>query len=527
MSHAPSVDLFAPVAIVGAGPTGLSLALGLARHGVRSILLERELSTSEYSKAPGIHVRTREVFRQWGIEERFLNEGTLVSAITLHSAIPGRRPLYSIDFSELKAEVDQPGVLFLEQGHTERLLLEAVRESEMCDVRFGAEAIGLAQDENVARLTFREAEQEHSLNAEFVVGCDGASSFVRPALDLSFDGITYSLQPMLADVRVKDKRDNLAWPRFWNGPQGIAFALRLSPQLWRIVSIERGKPVKEEVSDEEVSRRVDRLLGKGPAEVVWSSRFRIHRRSSPRFRVGRVLLAGDAAHIHSPTLGFGMNAGIQDAHNLAWKLAYTLSGGDVDRLLDSYEVERRAIVVESVSRYTDVLTRIFLQTPVAFRAAAFSLNRMLLKSGRIRRRILRRMTMINLDYPPSPILDRQERSAGIRLPNPVLRTQDGKNVRLYDLLPNGPAIIDVAKARDFSPDLPVKDIVQIGPGAYLDPTGLISRLLGGTDGWVLVRPDTHVAWARTRLQDLDNAIQHALGHEVHYLDRKRKLRDTA
>lgn len=511
MSSKRATDALTSVAIVGAGPVGLSLALGLARQGVRSTLLEREPTTSKYSKAPGIHVRTREIFRQWGIEERFLSVGRLLRKLCMHPA-DGGRPLLTVNFSDLDGEADRPGILLLEQAHTEKLLLEAVRESGMCDVRFGAEAVGLVSSRDEARLTIQEESEEHSLEAAFVVGCDGASSFVRNALGLPFEGITYSIRPMLADVRVEDERDALPWPRLHNGRSGLTAALRLHPGLWRIIHLESGEAANgEEVPEGEVGCRVQEVLGEGAMEVVWASRFRIHRRSSPQFRVGRVLLAGDAAHVHSPTGGLGMNGGIQDAHNLAWKLAYALRGGDLERLLDSYDVERRAIVVESVSRYTDLITRIFLQTPSLARTGAFFLWRAAFKVPYLRRMNLRRATMIDLDYPPSPLLDRRERSAGVRLPNPTLRRPDGADVRLYDVLPNGPVILEVAEDRDFSVDLPVTEVIRIGPGGYLDLAGSLRGLLGGSDGWILVRPDGHIAWARACLDGIGAAVRHSLG----------------
>ncbi len=511
----PTADSAAPVAIVGAGPVGLSLALGLARHGVRSVLLERNQATSWRSKAPGIHVRTREIFRQWGIEQRFLDAGTLMRTITLHSPEHRRRPLVSLDFSALEPEADRPGLLVLEQAHTERLLLEAVRESGLCEVRFGAEVVGLAQGTEGASLTIREDGAERALAAEFVVGCDGASSFVREALELPFEGITYSVRPMLADVRIEDARDALPWPRTRSARGGITTGIRLAPGLWRLIYLERGDPRQaNEVPEEEVRERVHEVLGEGPFEVEWASRFRIHLRSAPRFRVGRVLLAGDAAHVHSPVGGLGMNGGIQDAHNLAWKLAHALGGGDTERLLDSYEVERRAVIVESVSRYTDFITRAFLQAPAVVRQGAFLLFRSLLRILRLRRMILRRTAMLDLDYPASPLLRRRERAAGVRLPNPLLRAPDGQAVRLYELLPNAPVILEVAEERAFAAELPVEHVIRIGRGGYEEPTGLLRKLLGRRDGWILVRPDAHIAWARHRLEGMEEAVRDALGEKA-------------
>jgi hypothetical protein len=260
------------------------------------------------------------------------------------------------------------------------------------------------------------------------------------------------------------------------------------------------------------------VLGPGPVETVWASRFRIHRRASPRFRVGRVFLAGDAAHVHSPAGGLGMNAGIQDAHNLAWKLAVALRGGDVDRLLDSFDVERRAVVVGSVSRYTDFITRAVLQTPAPVRALGILAWRLGLRVPPVRTAALRRATMIDLDYPASPILDPDERAAGLRLPNPPLRSRDGSEVRLYDLLPYRSVLLEIGRHRDAPdsgltppPPLPVEDVIRIGPGARTDPTGVLRDLLGAQSGWILVRPDAHVAWARDDLAGIGEGVRHALG----------------
>jgi 2-polyprenyl-6-methoxyphenol hydroxylase-like FAD-dependent oxidoreductase len=502
----------APVAIVGAGPVGLSLALGLARQGVRSVLVERKPATSEWSKAPGIHVRTREILRQWGVERRFLEAGTLRRDLTLHSVVPGRRPLASFDLAELEVEADRPGVLILEQAETERILLEAVRESGLCDLRFSTEAVRLERHDDGATLTVRDAQGEQHVRAGFVVGCDGADSFVRQALGLPFDGITYSVRPMLADVRIADARDALPWPRTLNGRDGITTAIRLSDGLWRLIRLERGDPDGgEEVSGAEIGERVREALGDGPFETVWASRFRIHRRSAPRFRVGHVLLAGDAAHVHSPVGGLGMNGGIQDAHNLVWKLAHALRGGDTDRLLDSYDVERRAVIVGSVSRYTDLVTRVFLDSPATVRGAAFFLMRQALRSRRIRRRSLRRTAMLDLDYPTSPVLPRGERAAGVRLPNPLLRAADGAEVRLYDLLPDGPALIRIGDPRDAPAEPPLRPVIRIGRDGHRDGSGSLRRLLGAEAGWILVRPDLHVAWARRRSDGIPAAVREALG----------------
>jgi 2-polyprenyl-6-methoxyphenol hydroxylase-like FAD-dependent oxidoreductase len=516
-----AADALTLVGIVGAGPVGLALALGLARHGVRTVVVEKNDSTSRYSKAPAIHVRTREVLRLWRVEQRFLEAGVLKPVLEMHDSRPNGGLLLTIDFAAIDDESDRPGLLVLEQGRTEALLLQAAQETGLCEVRFGTEAVGMSLRPERVTLTLRADGRDSSIDSSFVVGCDGAKSNVRDALGLPFDGVTYPVRPMLADVRIGDQRDALPWPRITNASDGIAFTARLSPGLWRIVRIERGEPSQsDEVPDAEVRRCVDELLGPGAFDVVWSSRFRIHRRSAPRFRIGRVLLAGDAAHVHSPAGGQGMNAGIQDAHNLAWKLALALrrADGTADRLLDSYDVERRAVVVGDVSSQTNILTRVLMQTPATIRDVVFTLVRVALRVPRLRRAALRRATMIDLDYPASPILNSGERKAGIRLPDVMLRSPDGEDVRLYSLLPDGPALISIERQGEPAPhlsDVGVDTVIRVGAGSFGDPRGVLHRLLGiDRAAVVLVRPDAHIAFVRDARHDrggFGDAVQRALG----------------
>jgi 2-polyprenyl-6-methoxyphenol hydroxylase-like FAD-dependent oxidoreductase len=504
-------DEILPVVVVGAGPTGLAMALGLARHGVASVLLERQPTTSRASKAPAIHVRTREILRLWGVEDRFLAAGTLRRVITLHSTRPGAQPLATLDFSDLDDEAAAPGLLVLEQNETERLLLDAVRETGLCDVRFDTQATALAQTPDVVRLQCSGPQGEYRLETRYVIGCDGASSFVRGALGLPFDGMTYALAPVLADIVIDDARDTLPDPRAWTGSGGFAFVVRFRPGVWRLVHLRQDEPEQEEVTAGEIADTVHRLMGPGPFRMLWGNRFRIHVRSSPSFRVGRVFLAGDAAHVHSPASGFGMNGGIHDAHNLGWKLARALDGHGDERLLDSYDVERRDVVVETTSRYADRLTRVFAQAPPTARRGAWLALRTMLRVPRLRRNALRRTAMLDLDYRNSPLLRSQDAAAGVRLPDPLLRAPDGRQVRLYDLLPADAVIIDVADGRKHAADLPTNQVIRVGTDGYADEAGVLRDLIGGSDGWILVRPDAHVAWARSGRDGMDAAVRWALG----------------
>lgn len=521
-----------PVAIIGAGPVGLSLALGLARHGVRSVLLERQPTTSQRSKAPALHLRTREILRQWGVEHAVREAGTLLETMPVYSAA-GRR-LLEFDFTRLAEEAERPGILFLEQGQTERILLEALRATGYCDVRFGAEVTSVDPGMDTTTITYDDGVSQ-VVTARFTVGCDGAGSMVRTALGLSFDGATLPVKATLADVRVDDERDALPWPRNHNGARGITGAQRLAPGHWRLVRVEKATGAsgraqgQKKVTDGEVDSWVREVLGPGPAPVIWASRFLFQRRSSPRYRVGRVLLAGDAAHVFPPVMGQGMNAGIQDAHNLAWKLWAALDGGDVEPLLASYDEERRH-AVGVVSRYVERRARLGVQAPRVVRSAALMMMRIAMALPAARKRGLRSLAMIDRSYRASPLLDPADRAAGRRLPDPELHCPDGESLRLHDALPAGAALVRLGRQESLSEQrgqisaeaeamgLP---ILHVGPGSYRDRSGALRALLGASQGWILVRPDRHVAWARTASVGLAAAIRRALGrspklsHEPH------------
>lgn len=502
-----------PVIIIGGGPTGLSLALGLGKYGIKSILLEKNAEISEHSKAPVIHQRTREIFDQWGIGNKFLAAGNLISQLEVKTS-NNEKTLFTLDFNLLQEEAHNPGMLILKQSETEKILLETVSESGLCDLRFSTTAISLKEKEDIVLVKALNNDGEYYLSAKYVIGCDGASGSVREALKLPFPGKTYPVRTVLADVSISDKRNEQTWPRFYNGKGEITVAIKITQNIWRLIHLETGQdPQKndEEIKDEEIGRWVQDTLGDGSFKKVWASPFKIHRRSSPRFKVGKVFLAGDAAHIHSPVGGQGMNAGIQDAHNLAWKLAAVINGGNAWRLLDSYETERKEAVVDKVSGYTDLITRSFLQAPLPVRISSFFILRKILSLPVLREKFLRRTTMINLGYSNSEITDPGVRSAGMRLPNVQLFTPDSEKIRIYDLMPLGPFLLQIGNAEIKNRLLDHIPSISIGPLNYIDLSEKLKKLLGKSKGFILVRPDMHIAWTGTSVIKLIHAVNKISG----------------
>lgn len=519
------------VAIAGAGPVGLALAVGLAMHGVRSVVLEQNAQLDDHSRALGILPRTLEILRGWGCLEEFLSAGAFFRSITLYSG-QSSRSIATADLSRLADYTAIPGVLILPQDRTVRILLQQAQSSGMCEVRFGHTLRGFAQQDRVVAAQVGAANP-YTLRSRFLVGCDGAHSTVRKELGWELEGRTYTGRVMLADVAVHDDRDALPWPRVAASERGGMAAVRYDAAKWRIVCLPAMRPAAADAPDAaEVEAAVEKLLGRGEFTTLWSSLFSIHCRNSPHFRRGTVLIAGDAAHLNSPAGGQGMNSGIQDAHNLAWKLARALGGADAERLLASYEEERRDAVLHSVDRYTDALTHFVLQTPRTIQRALMALIRAVLARGPVPRPFALRGGMLKTRYTHSPLLLGPDHRIGCRAFDGDLLRTDGTRVRLLDLAGPHAALLlfddgqlpgwNVDEIRALLrgvPDLEVVRIVKRGlegfGGALSDSDGRIWAAWGGADGALaaLIRPDGYIGWVGQRPEPaaLRAAVRFALG----------------
>jgi 2-polyprenyl-6-methoxyphenol hydroxylase-like FAD-dependent oxidoreductase len=493
-----SRPLDTPVLIVGAGPVGLSLALGLARRGVRTTLVERKRALSEHSKAPGILPRTLEIFHQWRVADTVLARAVMHRRPTAYDAVSGEL-LVTLPLDELIADTRFAGLCILEQSRTESILLDAVRQTGLCDVRFGCELeeFHLTGDGVVAGVRGSVGRAAAaSITSRYLVGCDGAGSRVRDLLGLDFRGVTYPVDAILADVQFDDGRGDVHSPRLYALGRRAGLLIRLESGAWRIVSIAPDDPPEQDEPEQEappalVEQLTTALFGPGPFHTIWSSRFRLHRRIADRFRVGRVLLAGDAAHLNSPAGAQGMNSGIQDAHNLAWKLAAALDGGAEEQLLESYDAERRA-VARQVQKFTDRLTRGALAPPL-LRNLAQPIGLAALRVGPVRRSMMKRMAMVAWRYTASPLLG-SGKGVGRRVPDVELSGPDGIH-RLYDIMEGSPLLLCLGRRPPVLPEpLPhgVRTLL-VGNGGFADPAGLLARRFGnGTI--VVVRPDQFAGW---------------------------------
>ncbi|MCA1730725.1 MAG: FAD-dependent monooxygenase [Actinobacteria bacterium] len=382
----------AEVAVVGAGPVGLTMATMLAAYGIRCVVLDRAAEPAGHSRAAVIHARTLETLESLGVVDEALREGVVVPHFGVRDS---DRRLLAVDFGGLPTA--HPYTLMLPQDETERLLRGALglRGGK---ILWGHEVTEMSQDTSRVELAVRSARGSERLRARYVVGCDGAHSTVRETLGIRFEGATYPQSFALADVRMDWGLPNDEVQLFFS-PDGLVVVAPLPHEQHRVVATVDEAPPEPSLAD------VQALLDvRGPRtprpqveEIVWSSRFRVHHRVAAAFREGAVFLCGDAAHVHSPAGGQGMNTGIQDAHNLAWKLALVIRGQASGPLLDSYERERMQ-VAQGVVSMTDRMTRLAtVRSPVARR-----LRNLLIagacRGGWLPRRLATNLAEIDISY---------------------------------------------------------------------------------------------------------------------------------
>lgn len=334
------------VLVVGAGPTGLMAALVLARRGVPTILIDGKAGPTRESRALAVQARSLEIYQQLGLADRVLADGYLANRMQLGS---GTEPLgFRIDEAQ-REDTDFPGLHIFEQSRNEELLAGELERTDV-DVRWGHRLVALLDGDSDAGVTalVEGPDGLQRIRARWCVGADGAGSVVRRAVGASFDGITDDAFFFVADLRgVAGLPERCLAARF--GEETFALFFPLGPGGHaRIVSMALGDTIDADAAL--AKARSD--LGIEYTDVDWFSSYRVHHRVASTFRKGPVFLAGDAAHVHSPVGGQGMNTGLQDAHNLANLLADVSSGLVGPEALDRYERERRPVAVNLV-RVTD------------------------------------------------------------------------------------------------------------------------------------------------------------------------------
>jgi len=466
------------VLIVGAGPVGLFLANECARRGLRWRLIEARSHQSIHSKALAIFPRTLEIFDMAGIAAPFLQEANRVKSVAV--MVPERR-LAQIPFTP--EESPYPFIAMVPQNVTEKLLADELRRKGG-SIEYETAFVGADQQDGAVSVTIAQQGKPVQFRASFVVGCDGAHSAVRRGLGVPFEGGEYEASFMLADIETTEflPADQLQLCPSEFGPLAI---FPISSMRRRIVAtIERaeGDAPSLELVQKILRQRAPR--GIETHKVYWSSYFRIHHRNVDQMRVGRIFLAGDAAHIHSPFGGQGMNTGLQDVWNLAWKFDLVLQGRGNERLLDSYSSERLP-VIKQVIKTTDFLTRV-MGTPNRFaQALRNTVLPIVSRLAPFQRAFVQTLSELAVAYPDSAIVE----GSGKRYFDDSMR--GGKGIRSRFLMMIGPdreSLTRVVAKQLFES---FRDIVEFRS----------SRNVGVT----LVRPDGYIAYTAQR-RDLVPAL---------------------
>ena len=394
------------VLVVGAGPTGLMLANQLVRRGVRARIIDRHAAPSRETRALGVQARTLEIYAQLGVVDRALELGKRGTGANVWAQ--GRR-MARVPLGEAgKTATPYPFILILGQDDNERILSDRLRDFG-ASVEWNTELIGLDQQPDKVNATLRLADgSEQTIAAPWAAGCDGAHSAVRALNGIGFPGAPYEHVFFVADAEVAgtmvpDEINVYLWRERFHA----LFPMR-GKDHWRIVGILPPELRRHDVTFEEVIPSLHKEAGSNLSfrSCTWFSTYRIHHRSAARFRAGRCFLLGDAAHIHSPVGAQGMNTGLQDAYNLAWKLALVVQGEADAALLDSYE-EERVPVAQRLLNTTDRAFRLvvsdsriagLLRTKVLARIAAFALSR-----ERIQRFAFRVVSQTGIEYRKSSL----------------------------------------------------------------------------------------------------------------------------
>jgi 2-polyprenyl-6-methoxyphenol hydroxylase-like FAD-dependent oxidoreductase len=476
----PSDGVDVDILIVGAGPVGLFLANECARRGLRFRIVEARASQSEHSKALAIFPRTLEIFDMAGVAGPFLEAANRVTSVAV--ATHGRA-LARMRFAP--EESPYSFIAMVPQDVTERLLVEQLRRRGGA-VEYETSFVSAVRRDDGVSVTLERKGGRAELNAAFVVGCDGAHSAVRHLLQLPFDGAQYDSLFMLADMQTNEAlpADELQLCPSEFGPAAI---FPMSATRRRLVAT-----VEKAEGDAPSLGLVREILRQRAPEGIearalhWSSFFRVHHRRVERMRVGRMFVAGDAAHIHSPFGGQGMNTGLQDVWNLVWKLDLFLRGRGNELLLESYGAER-VPVIKHVIETTHTLTKV-LGTPNKF--AQVLRNAVIPLVSRLapfQHAFVRRLSELGVEYQGSPIVegdgaryfDDSLRGGGIRSRFLLLVSEDAES-----------------SAREAAEQLAesLSDVVELRPGSVR--------------GLTLVRPDGYVAYSAHN-GDAVNALESA------------------
>ena len=484
------------VVIIGAGPTGLSMAAQLLRFGIDFIILEKNAGTTPLSKAVVVQARTLEIFHELGLAEEAISRGRVTTAINL--LYRGKMKL-RLDIAGLGGgQSSYPFALSLEQSKTEKLLVEYLAKNNIA-IEWNALFSRFEQDDKTVTVFYKDINGiERQIDAEYLVGCDGASSLIRHEAGRTFVGDTVPKIFYVADVALKSTviTDNELY-MFMIKKGFILFFPMEGAGHYRIVGILPGADPDThfEFADIEQDIRRQVMVSLEFEKLQWFSSYKVHSRKADHFMNGRVCIAGDAAHIHTPAGGQGMNTGIQDAYNLAWKMAGVIKGKWKKNILETYDIERSenaANLLKTTDRIFDMMAGAtgflnFFRLNI-FPAAA----RLLIRSRVVKKRVFPLLSQTGIAYPHSALTVQSsvgKVKAGDRMPYFVL----ANGVNIFDRITKPVfklLFLGVEDENTFSGFENLKiDIERIAISE------IPAFLFGNNTGfYILVRPDNHISY---------------------------------
>ena len=484
------------VVIAGGGPTGLTLGAELALAGIDAVIVERRPNQEiAGSRAGGLHARTIELFDQRGIADRFLSQGQ-VAPVAGYAFIP-------LGMSDFPTRHNY--VLGLWQNHIERILAEWVHELNV-PIRYGEEVTGFVQDDSGVDV---QVAGGRSLRARYLVGCDGGRSFVRKAAGIDFPGWDPTVSNLIAEGEVTVEPE-LGMRRDAHGNHGfgrVDYEIRDGKVVFadhgpvRVMVTEREAGATDEPTLRDLSEALIAIYGTdyGIHSPTVISRFTDMTRQAAAYRERRVLLAGDAAHIHSPAGGQGLNTGVQDAVNLGWKLAQVLKGISPDSLLDTYHTERHPVAARVLQNTMAQVA--LMRTDERTKALHVAMSE-ILRMDEPRKRLAGELTALDVRYDVGdghPLLGR-------RMPDLDLVTRQGP-LRVFSLLHEArPVFLNLGEPGAFDVT-PWSDRVRSIDATYAGTWELpvIGPVSAPTAA--LIRPDGHVAWVG---EETDQGLADAL-----------------
>jgi 2-polyprenyl-6-methoxyphenol hydroxylase-like FAD-dependent oxidoreductase len=516
------------VLIVGAGPTGLTAALELSRLGVSVRIIDRQPGPSTTSRAIGVQARTLELLQLRGLSEELVRLGNPGLAGSVYG---GGKRVFRLDFTQVDSRYHY--LLFVSQADTERVLREAIEKRGVV-VEWSVELIGLSQDmlshdASPVKVVLRHADGRlEQAQASYLISAEGAHSVVRATLDLQFEGKTLDEEYALGDLHIDGELAETDFHIF-SSEQGFMGLFPMGDRRFRLIASNPiSKPNKKTVPALEELQAIYDQRSHIPArfrDMSWSSWFRINSRMVPRLKVGRLLLGGDSAHIHSPAGAQGMNTGIQDMINLSWKLALVLNGQAPASLLDTYEQDRLP-VMRNVLTKTEGLTGVIGSENPILRDLFNHLGPWIGGAHWVQEISTARMSQIALGYRDSPLSANHAHGGGLhagdRVPDMPVRSRNGdgdgwQDRTLFALLDPSRFVLLLVRPPEASAALaklsdavrPWGDLIRVVELACKPDEADRARFqaaFGRSGGVFLVRPDGYLGFAggeRAAVRHLD------------------------